>query len=142
MKPPRSFLSSILSNRCPACREGRLFRVRNPYRLRTVNESVPACPLCKADFRREPGFYFGAAYVSYALTVALWVAVLVALMTFGKFGWIEFTGFLEHPKTFLFAGVATLLILLPLIQRLSRSIWIHLFVRFEKQDKNEEIGIR
>ena len=85
--------------------------------------------MCKADFTREPGFYFGAAYVSYALTVALWIAVLVALLTIGDLGWIEFTGFFEQPEVFLVNGIVTLLALLPLVQRLSRSIWIHFFVR-------------
>ena len=49
---------------------------------------------------KEPGFYFGASYVSYALTVALWVAVVVALLTFDAIGLIEY-GFLTHPVTFL-----------------------------------------
>lgn len=86
---------------------------------------------------REPGFYFGAAYVSYGLTVALWIAVLVALMTFGKLGWIHFTRFLEQPKTYLISGIATLLILLPPLQRLSRSIWIHMFVRFGRTSRGK-----
>ena len=43
----------------------------------------------REDFEREPGFYFGAAYVSYALTVALWVAVLVAMMAFDAWGWMD-----------------------------------------------------
>ena len=47
-----------------------------------------ACRLSvlQEDFEREPGFYFGAAYVSYALTVALWIALLVALMCFDTWG--------------------------------------------------------
>lgn len=130
MKARRSVLLSILGNRCPACREGRQFRVRNPYRPKTINDMHPACPVCGADFAREPGFYFGAAYVSYALTVALWVAVWVALLTFGALGWITFTGFFDQPEVFLISGVVTLLLLLPLVQRLSRSIWIHFFLRF------------
>ena len=130
MKARRSVLLSILGNRCPACREGRQFRVRNPYRPKTINDMHPACPVCGADFTREPGFYFGAAYVSYALTVALWVAVWVALLTFGALGWITFTGFFDQPEVFLISGVVTLLLLLPLVQRLSRSIWIHFFLRF------------
>ena len=47
------------------------------------------CPKCSEDFFREPVFYFGAAYVSYALTVALWVAVLVALYTFSILGFLS-----------------------------------------------------
>ena len=41
-----------------------------------------------------------------AMTVALWVAVLVALYTFGALGWIEFTGMFDQPETFLYSGVA------------------------------------
>lgn len=104
--------------------------MRNAYLPRTMNTMPKACPNCEADFEREPGFYFGAAYVSYALTVALWVAVLVALNTFGALGWIAFTGFLDQPEVFLLSGIGTLIALLPLVQRLSRSIWIHLFLRF------------
>ena len=128
MSSRRNAVSSVLGNRCPGCREVGLFKVANPYRLRTVNEMHHRCPQCGTDFLREPGFYFGAAYVNYGLTVALWVAVLVALYTFGAMGWIHFTGFTDQPKVFLCAGVVTLIVLLPPLQRLSRSIWIHMFV--------------
>lgn len=138
MSSRRPLLFSLLRNRCPACREGRLFRVPNPYRLKTMNEMHPSCRRCGADFEREPGFYFGAAYVSYALTVALWVAVLVALYTFGAMGLIVFTGFFDQPELFLISGISTLLLLLPPIQRLSRSIWIHLFLRLREASADAE----
>lgn len=32
------------------------------------------CPVCGVSLTPEPGFYFGALYVSYAFTVALMVA--------------------------------------------------------------------
>lgn len=86
------------------------------------------CPVCQEDFEREPGFYFGAAYVSYALTVALWVAVLVALSTFSEWGWIEF-GFYTHVSTFLTTGIIALLVLLPAIYRLSRILWLHMMTK-------------
>ncbi len=84
--------------------------------------------MCGADFQREPGFYFGAAYVSYALTVALWVSVLVALYTFDALGWITF-GFFSHVTLFLGTGVTLLVLLLPPLYRLSRSIWLHMMTR-------------
>ena len=140
MKRLRPTLINVLLNRCPACQEGRLFEVRNPYRPKTINAMYPTCPVCKADFEREPGFYFGAAYVSYALTVALWVAVLVALYTFGALGWITFTGFFDQPEVFLITGIVTLVLLLPPLQRLSRSIWIHMFLRFGDRGGMSEEG--
>ncbi len=92
-----------------------------------------ACLHCGERFSREPGFYFGAAYVSYALTVALWVAVLVALLTFDALGLITFS-FFTNPLTFIVSGVVTLVVLLPVVYRLSRSIWINFFVKYRKAD--------
>lgn len=81
------------------------------------------CTVCMENFQREPGFYFGAAYVSYALTVALWVATLVALETFDYIGMLEF-GFYTHVGTFLLTGTALLILMLPLIYRISRAVWL------------------
>lgn len=108
----------------------------NPYKLSTMSEIYPKCECCGEDFKREPGFYFGAAYVSYALTVALWVAVLVALYTFDALGWIEYS-FFKNPLMFLISGIVTLILLLPVVYRLSRSIWINIFVNYSKE-KDEE----
>lgn len=94
------------------------------------------CGHCGESFTREPGFYFGAAYVSYALTVALWVAVLVALMTFDAIGLISF-GFFDNPLTFIVSGVVTLVLLLPPLYRLSRSIWINFFVNYRGKEEEE-----
>ena len=119
-------LNWILRNRCPKCGQGDLFVHANAYHLRHTATLHSSCPHCGEDFGREPGFYFGAAYVSYALTVALWVALLVALLSFDAWGWMEF-GMFTHPGTYLLSGIALLLILLPVIYRLSRSIWIAMF---------------
>jgi hypothetical protein len=109
-----------------------MFTVKNAYKLRTVNDMPKACPVCTQRFMPEPGFYFGAAYVSYALTVAVWVAVWVAMHTFSAMNWIVFAGFLEQPGLFLTAGVVTLIVILPPLWRLSRIIWIHMFVEFNR----------
>ena len=93
----------------------------------------PSCTACGEDFQKEPGFYFGAAYVSYAMTVGLWIALLVALMTFDRWGLIEF-GMFTHPETFLGWGIGLLVALMPLIYRVSRSIWLAMFSSNEKRD--------
>jgi ribosomal protein S27AE len=122
-------LFSILKMRCPQCHDGTLFVDPNPYKPGSIAEMRKSCPNCGESFTREPGFYFGAAYVSYGLSVALWVAVIVALLFFDLIGLIEFEGVFDEPMFFLSIGVVTLLLLLPLIYRLSRSIWIHMFVK-------------
>ena len=116
---------AMLHARCPSCREGHIFSSKKAYQWKGITNMPDACPVCGEDFLREPGFYFGAAYVSYALTIALWVAVLVALMCFDWWGLIKFS-FFEDVTLFLTTGIALLLVLLPLIARLSRSIWLHM----------------
>ena len=118
-------LNWILRNRCPKCGQGDLFVHANAYHQAHGHHAFFMPPL-RRGFWEEPGFYFGAAYVSYALTVALWVALLVALLSFDAWGWMEF-GMFTHPGTYLLSGIALLLILLPVIYRLSRSIWIAMF---------------
>lgn len=122
-----SKLYQMLWVKCPKCHEGDMFEESNPYVLGKLTKMHKTCPTCGADFVKEPGFYFGAAYVSYALTVALWVAVLVAMYTFDALGWITFS-FLENPWTFISTAIATLMLSLPYVYRLSRSIWIGIFV--------------
>jgi len=123
-----SQLKTIISCKCPRCSEGYLFETPNPYKLRSLTKMYKSCPKCGADFVKEPGFYIGASYVSYALTIAIWVAVLVALKTFDALDLIEF-GFLTHPLKLLITGISVLIILLPIIYRVSRSIWLAAFTK-------------
>jgi len=127
----KSYLGSVLAYKCPKCREGNLFKKNNFFRISQLSDTHEKCPHCGEDFQKEPGFYFGAAYVSYALTVALWVAVYVALITFDAIGLIQYD-FFENPWVFLISGVVTLIVLLPVVYRLSRSLWISFFVKYDK----------
>jgi len=86
------------------------------------------CPECRLKYEKEPGFFYGAMYVSYALTVALWVGV--AIISFGIFSF--------SPWVFLGFGISLLLILIPLIYRLSRVIWMNIFIHY-KSNGSEKI---
>ena len=119
---------SMMAMTCPRCHKGDLFKTKSAYK-KGMADINPKCSHCAEDFIREPGFYFGAAYVSYALTVALWVAVFVALVTFDAIGLIEFS-FFADAILFLVIGVLALLVFMPVMYRLSRSMWIHMFVKY------------
>ena len=86
------------------------------------------CVECGTNFNPEPGFYFGAAYVSWGLTVTMWLAILLVLKTLDALGILEF-GFLTHPKTFLITGATFTVLLFPLLFKLSRSIWATSFIK-------------
>jgi len=121
-------VGAMLRGQCPRCREGKIFVSARAYRWDKITAMPDACPVCGEDFLREPGFYFGAAYVSYGLTVALWVSVFVALTCFNWWGLMAFS-FFEDVGLFLITGIVLLIILLPLIARLSRSMWLHMMTR-------------
>ncbi len=129
MKTPGKFVA-MMTNRCPSCHQGHMFMSKSPY-SRKFMETNARCEVCGEDFKREPGFYFGAAYVSYALTVALWVAVVVALYVFDAIGLIDYT-FFDYPVLTIVVGIVLLIFLLPVLFRLSRSMWIHMFVSRNK----------
>jgi len=83
------------------------------------------CPVCGQPLDMEPGFYYGTNMISYAL------AVLFSALTFIL--WFALIGFSFHDKRFFWwMGInGVLLVLLqPPLMRLSRSIWIAIFVHY------------
>ncbi len=130
--PPRGYLASTLTCRCPRCREGKLFK--NPLKLKWKGnlEMNEHCPVCGQRTEIETGFYYGTAYVSYALTVALSVATLIAW-------WVIIGLSAQDKRFFVWMGFnAVFLILLqPWIMRLSRSIWISWFVKYDRHWRME-----
>jgi hypothetical protein len=81
------------------------------------------CPHCHLKYEQEPGFFWGAMYVSYALAVAIDLPTFLVLYALAG---LTFNQAL--------AGVVGITIfLVPVVFRLSRSIWIHMFVRYKPQ---------
>jgi hypothetical protein len=78
------------------------------------------CPDCGLPFEREPGYFLGAMYFSYALAVAS-VAPLVVIGIWR--GWpIDAIGW---------AATALLVPLSPWLFRASRTMWLHFDQRFD-----------
>ena len=110
---------SILNNKCPRCHEGNFFETNNPYDLKRFARMNSRCRVCNEDFKRETGFYFGSAYVSYALTVGFGIGLYLLLCIWLKMETIPY----------LITFSTLLIVLMPLFYRYSRLIWIHLFVK-------------
>ncbi|MFB0924423.1 MAG: DUF983 domain-containing protein, partial [Vicingaceae bacterium] len=90
MAQSHNIVSSILTCKCPKCHEGNLFLNEKTYQYKKFLDMPDNCPKCNQDYQIEAGFYLGAMFVSYALTVALTVAVFVALATFNAYSLIPF----------------------------------------------------
>ncbi|MBP6574878.1 MAG: DUF983 domain-containing protein [Flavobacteriales bacterium] len=115
-------LYSILKFKCPHCHEGEFFVDRNPYHLQRAGNVLSACPSCKRAFSKEPGFYYGGMYISYGLSVAVFVAV-----------WVSFSALWpDLPLWVTFTTIAVLLITLaPWFYALSKISWANMFYTYK-----------
>ncbi|MBO9631659.1 MAG: DUF983 domain-containing protein [Chitinophagaceae bacterium] len=121
---PNYFLS-MFAMKCPRCRRGPMFNNSNPWKLKKVFDMPESCPVCGQRYEIEVGFWYGTAYVSYALTVALSVATFVA--------WIVLIGMSAHDNRFFWwLGINSVLlvVLQPWLMRLSRVIYLRFFVKY------------
>ena len=115
-------LYSISNGKCPRCHEGEFFEHRFTYNPKKITKLHDNCPKCNLKYMMEPSFFFGAMYVNYAIAVALFVGVFViAKMLFG----------LTILQSFI-AIVVVSFLLTPFSLRLSRIIWINMFISFRK----------
>lgn len=121
-------LYSILALKCARCRQGDLFRDQNPYHLKRLFDMYEHCPVCGQRYQPEPGFWFGAMYVSYALNVALWITLFVAIYTFISLYWVYF----------LITGAIVNILMVPLIFRWSRAVWMHFFIPYDPEAASKE----
>lgn len=118
----------MLRHECPACKQASIYKNPRLYTLVEIGTMHKECLACHTNLSPETGFYFGAAYVSWGLTVVLWISVLVTLKVLDAMGAIKF-GFLTHPVTFLTSGAVATLIAFPYLFRVSRSIWAYMFIK-------------
>jgi len=124
-KNNRGYLASAVGCRCPRCREGKLFKNPVSFRFKRTMEMNKTCPLCGQPTEIEVGFYYGTSYVSYALTVAISVSTLVA--------WYVIIGMSTSDNRFFYwlgFNAVFLVLLQPWLMRLSRSLWISWFVKY------------
>ena len=73
-----NYFWSMMTMKCPRCRRGHMFKNNNPWNLKKTLAMPEKCTECGQPFELEVGFWYGTAYVSYALTVALSITTFVA----------------------------------------------------------------
>jgi uncharacterized protein (DUF983 family) len=127
-----NYLASLFKSKCPRCRQGDLFCTKSAYK-KGFMKMHSNCTECNQRTELEQGFYYGSAYVSYALTVALSVATFVA--------WYVLIGMgLDDNRVFWWIGFNALflIVLQPWLMRLSRTVWLSFFVKYNRS-WNEEM---
>ena len=108
---------------CPRCEQDKLFV--SPMKLSNPLAMHKQCNHCGQRFEPEPGFYYGAMFISY---------IFLGFTSLGLVGTLVF-GFGLSVEI----GFAVLLVTLALIffwnLRFARSIWIHLVIKPQKESK-------
>ena len=114
--------------KCPQCRDGDFFVNKLSLNILKTTATRTHCPTCNLKYMREPSFFYGAMYVGYGLSVALAIAFYII-------GSLCFNLTMKESIIFIAIG---LIALSPWSLRLSRVIWISLFIKYQK-DKNLRI---
>ncbi|WP_299111401.1 DUF983 domain-containing protein [uncultured Winogradskyella sp.] len=116
-------LYSILFGACPKCHQESMYTVKNPYVLSDTLKINDNCSHCNTKYRMEPSFFYGSMYVSYAVGIAFAVAAFI----------ISYVILKSSLTVAFIAIILTLIGFMPVIMRLSRNIWINLFMSYDKE---------
>ena len=116
-------LYSIFKRKCPVCQDGDFF-VSKPYDLKNLGKIHDTCNECGETFSKEPGFYYGAMYVSYGLGVAMFVSVFILT-------------YLISPNssafTYIFIIGLAMVLFGPFIYEMSKIIWANIFMSYKNK---------
>lgn len=115
-------LYGILTGACPKCHYESMYINKNAYILSETLKMHERCSNCNTKYKIEPSFFYGSMYVSYAVGIAFAVAAFIISYMFLK----------SSALTAFIAIIGTLIVFLPIILRLSRNIWINLFMHYDK----------
>lgn len=103
---------------------------KEPFEIAKPIEMHSKCAICQLRFEPEPGFYFGAMFISYIMSGFLFVGIALTLVF--AFGWT----FNASMSLVLVIAILTFFKLM----RISRSLWIHFMVKYEQnyiENKNQ-----
>ncbi len=115
----------IFNFKCPRCHEGRQYET-GAFSFRKSFDMYDRCSVCGQDFEPEPGFYYGAMFISYIFT-GFFCLGFVALVHW-LIGWDLETSFAALIAVCAFFFVYTF--------RLARSIWLGLNVKYDPKATN------
>lgn len=119
-----SFLLGLLKEKCPNCREGQVFEQKSIFPLKhllTINKN---CPNCGQRLIYEQNNGGG---INYALTIIL------ALLNLAWYWPIFGLSYLDNSVYYYLATTITIVLLLqPWLMRLSRMIYLYLFIGYKK----------
>src|SRR5690606_7081794 len=119
--------SALVNGKCPKCRIGKMYTGRT-HSIRNNKERV-LCPHCGFRFQIEPGYFYAAMYVSYAMVVLEVLAFIFITYQITKS---------ESIGIYIGVVLATILLLAPFNYRYSRLLLLHYLTPKVKYDPKYE----
>lgn len=118
----KSRVYSVLTNTCAKCHEGKVFKYKTIFHPKKFDKMNERCDKCGHKFELETGFFYGAMYASYGLTVAFSVATFV----------LTYLIYQETPYwVYIINILIVLIVLAPFNFRMGRLVWINLFTGYD-----------
>ncbi len=111
---------SIFGLKCPRCHEGNLFET-GTFEFKEPFEMSKSCAVCNQNFEPEPGFYYGAMFISY---------IFMGWFCIGFVGILHWVLKWSITASFITLIIVSLLMLVWLF-RTSRSMWININVGYD-----------
>jgi hypothetical protein len=118
-----------------------MFTNSNAYSSLNVDKILDMpdnCPVCGQKYDLEPGFWYGTGYVSYALAFAMSVFTFIA--------WYVLIGMsINDNRVFWWLGINSVLLVIsqPWLMRLSRVVYLRLFIPYDEDyDIHESREVR
>jgi uncharacterized protein (DUF983 family) len=124
-----NILYSMIMNKCSRCHQGDVFVSKNPYNFSKMFEVHKTCSHCNLKYEKEPSFFYGALYVSYAISSGwfmIWYALENTVLNWETLNFALFiTGFI--------------IVVSPLTLRWSRLIWLNFFYKYKKEYNKQNV---
>lgn len=113
-----NMIKNICLGSCPNCSKGKVFEDKGGFFRLKLPKMHKNCAVCGYKFEKEPGYFYGAMYVSYMLTVGEAVGLYMLLAYVFQF---------ENNFQIFLMIAASMIGLSVFNMRVSRIIWMHLF---------------
>lgn len=118
---------SMWAYKCPRCRTGKIFT--EPFRMSNPLDMPKKCQYCGQVTEPEPGFYYGAMFLSYILNS--WFILIPTLILVFYFKW-SVGGAMA-------LAIAICALTFFRLARGSRSLWLHIMVKHDPMIEAEVI---
>lgn len=118
-------IQSMFKMKCPRCHEGDLFV--KPFNFSEPLKMHEKCEVCGQKTEPEPGYYFGAMFISYIWTG--WLCLFTVGTTIILLNWTIGQSFALLISLFVISFFW--------VMRISRSMWINIDIQYDPEAKRK-----